>query len=169
MKSSFIFRYRIVLLGIVTFSLILIVKLFLVQVVNGQTYSESADRQYATPRGDIYERGAIFFADTNGQLISAATQTTGFKVAIDPGKMTDKEKVYQKLSGLAVINYDDFIAKASKTNDPYEEIISRLSKEQADAISALKIPGVNVFKEKWRFYPGGSLAAHALGFVGYKG
>ena len=169
MKSSFLFRYRVVLLGIVAFSLILTVKLFLVQVVNGQTYSESADRQYATPRGDIYERGAIFFTDKNGQLISAATQTTGFKMAIDPGKMTDKERIYQKLSDLVVINYNDFIAKASKVNDPYEEIVSRLSKEQADAISALKIPGVNVFKEKWRFYPGESLASHALGFVGYKG
>jgi cell division protein FtsI/penicillin-binding protein 2 len=27
---------------------------------------------------------------------------------------------------------------------------------------------VTVFKEKWRFYPGGSLASHALGLVGYK-
>ena len=32
----------------------------------------------------------------------------------------------------------------------------------------LKIPGVSIFKEKWRFYPGGSLASHVLGLVGYK-
>jgi len=28
---------------------------------------------------------------------------------------------------------------------------------------------VNIFKEKWRLYPGGSLASHTLGIVGYKG
>ena len=28
---------------------------------------------------------------------------------------------------------------------------------------------INIFKEKWRFYPGSNLASHSLGFVGYKG
>lgn len=45
---------------------------------------------------------------------------------------------------------------------------NRLSKKEADAISLLKISGVNIFKEKWRFYPGGTLASHALGLVGYR-
>ncbi|MEK7080993.1 MAG: penicillin-binding protein 2, partial [Patescibacteria group bacterium] len=49
------------------------------------------------------------------------------------------------------------------------EIANRLSKEQADAISGLKIPGISIFKEKWRFYPGNNLASHTLGLVGYKG
>jgi len=34
---------------------------------------------------------------------------------------------------------------------------------------ALKLPGVGVYKEKWRYYPGGQLASHVLGFMGYKG
>ncbi|MFA6076796.1 MAG: penicillin-binding protein 2 [Candidatus Paceibacterota bacterium] len=148
-------------------------KLFLVQVVHGDTYSESADRQYATPGSDIFERGTIFFQSRgkdgkDGQLIAAATQTTGFKVAIDPGKIADKEFVYQELSKIITLDYDDFINKASKTSDPYEEIAIRLSKEQADAVSALKISGLNIFKQKWRFYPGKTLASHALGLVGYK-
>src|SRR3989344_3880776 len=168
MTFSFISRSKIVLFCVVIFSLILITKLFLVQVINGENYSESADRQYFTPIGDIYERGDIFLESKDGQLILAATQATGFKIAINPSKIVDPELAYQKLAEIITLDYDNFIEKASKKDDPYEEVANRFSKEQADAISALKIPGVNIFKEKWRFYPGGILASHTLGLVGYK-
>ena len=169
MKSSFVFRSRIILLVVIVFAAILIAKLFFVQLVHGGAYSEAADRQYSTPSSNIYERGTIYFERKDGELVSAATQTFGFKVAINPSKIIDEEAVYKKLSKIITFNYNNFIFRAGQKTDPYEEIANHLSKEQADAISALKIPGVNIFKEKWRFYPGGSLAAHTLGFVGYKG
>lgn len=174
MTYSFIFRSRIALFFIVIFGLILTTKLFLVQVVHGDDYSESANRQYVTPGGSIYERGTIFFQSRNkegkeGRLIAAATQIAGFKVAINPSKIANKESAYRELSKIITLDYDDFMAKAGKTNDPYEEVANRLSKKEADDISALKISGVSIFKEKWRFYPGGTLASHALGLVGYKG
>lgn len=150
------------------FSLILVGKLFLVQVIQRNFYSESADHQYATPSGDIFERGTIFFQSKDGQLISAATQTAGYKIAIDPSKITDAENVYQELSKITALNHDDFTTRANKKGDPYEEVENHLTKEQADAISALKISGLSVYKEKWRFYPGEALASNALGLVGYK-
>ena len=169
MTYSFIFRSRIILLCLTLFSLILLTKLFWVQIMHGDAYAESADRQYVTPRSDIYERGTIFFKSKDGQLISAATQTAGFKIAINPGKIIDGESVYEKLSKIIVVlDRQDFIIKVAKINDPYEEVANRLSKKEADAISLLKIPGVNIFKEKWRFYPGETLASHALGLVGYR-
>ena len=169
MTQSFTFRSRIVLLCIILFSLVLAGKLFWVQVVYSDTYRESADRQYATPGSDINERGTIFFESRDGQLISAATQTAGFKVAIEPDKIVDADNVYQKLSTIIEIEYEEFMARAAKKNDPYEEIAFHLSKAEADAVSLLKISGLKIFKEKWRFYPGENLAAHALGLVGYKG
>ncbi len=169
MASSFVWRSRILLFGILLFSLVLGGKLFLVQVVHGDVYGNEAIRQYATPSSDIYERGTIYFTRKDGELVSAATQTLGFKLAIHPIKVVDAEVAYQKINAIKAINHDEFITKASKDNDPYEDVIGRLTKEEADAITALKLPGVNIFKEKWRFYPGGTLASHALGFVGYKG
>ncbi len=169
MTYSFLSRTRIVSLGLLVLALILIGKLFLVQVVHKNSYSERADRQYATPSSDIFERRTIFFERKDGQLVSAATQTTGFKLAITPNKIVNVENVYQKLAGKITLDHGSFVAKASKKDDPYEEIADRLSKEQADAISAEKISGVSVYKEKWRFYPGDTLASHTLGIVGYKG
>ena len=151
------------------FSIILFAKLFYVQIIYSNIYSDKADRQYATPTENIFERGAIFFTRKDGTLVSAAMQTTGFKIAIVPSKIIDAEDVYIKLLTVANIDHDDFITKSNKKADPYEEIANRLSKEEADAVSVLKIPGVNIFKEKWRFYLGENLASHTLGFVGYKG
>src|SRR3989339_1688837 len=168
MKYSFVLRTKVVSFFILISTLVLIGKLFLVQVVHSDFYSEQADRQYSTPSSGIFERGTIFFERKDGQLVSAATQTAGFKVAVNPGKIIDREKVYQELSQKIALDYDNFISKAEKINDPYEETANHLSKEEADSISALKIPGVSVFKEKWRFYPGGSLASQTLGLVGYK-
>lgn len=169
MKSSILLRTRVVFFCLLIFALILIGKLFLVQIVHSNSYSDRADRQYFSPSSDIFERGTIYFKQKDGQLVSAATQTTGFKIAINPSKIVDQESTYEELSKITEINQDDFFVKASKENDPYEEIATRLSKEKADAISVLKIPGVSLFKEKWRFYPGNNLLSQSLGFVAYKG
>jgi stage V sporulation protein D (sporulation-specific penicillin-binding protein) len=169
MKSSFPRRSKIILFSIVIFSLVLTAKLFLVQVIHSSAYEETALRQYATPSSNIFERGTIYFERKDGQLVSGATQTLGFKIAITPGKITDAPDTYKKLSKIAVIPEEEFMAKAAKKDDPYEDIVGHLSKEQADAVALLKIPGVSIFKEKWRFYPGETLASHTLGIVAYKG
>lgn len=169
MKSSFIVRSRILFIGVVCFGLVLITKLFFVQIIHNNFYSNIANRQYSTPSSNIFERGNIYFTHKDGVLVSAGSQTTGFKLAINPSKIVNAGNVFEQISPIITIDHDDFIAKAKKTKDTYEEIAHRLTKEEADAISLLKIPGVSVYKEKWRSYPGGNMASHSLGFVAYKG
>ncbi|MEK7564126.1 MAG: penicillin-binding protein 2 [Patescibacteria group bacterium] len=169
MKYSFPNRSKIIIFCILFSAFIFIGKLFFVQIIHGNWYAEAALRQYATPSSNIYERGTIFFTRKNGELVSAATQTLGYKLAMYPSKLKDATDAYEKLSKITEIDEEDFFAKAGKKNDPYEDVVGHLSKEEADSIDRLKIPGVNIFKEKWRFYPGITLASHTLGFVGYKG
>ena len=145
----------------------MISKLFLVQVVNKRTYQDLADRQYATPTSDIFERGGIFFTRKDGELISGATQLSGYKVAVDMTKVKDRENLYNKLSAIKEFSKEELDRIPS--TDSYEEILHKLGKVEADKISALKISGVSVFKEKWRFYPGDNLASHSIGFVAYDG
>ena len=169
MIFSFFSRIRILSFCIILFALILVAKLFFVQVIQSNSYKEKADRQYATPSSDIYERNGIYFETKNEQLVSAAIQTTGFKLAINPSTITDIDGTFNKLKEIVSIDYEKFKVKTEKKSDPYEEIANHLSKAEVDNISSLKIPGVSVYKEKWRFYPGENLASHTLGFVGYKG
>lgn len=167
--SSFQLRIRIVSFFIFIFAIVLIAKLFYVQVIHKNSYAEKADRQYATPSGNIFNRGNIFFSKKDGSTLAAASVSSGFKIAINAKEISEEEKVYELLSLYLSVDKETFLAKASRKNDPYEEVGYRLTKEQTSEIEKLKIKGVSIYKDNWRFYPGGSLASHTLGFLAFKG
>jgi cell division protein FtsI/penicillin-binding protein 2 len=169
MNYSFLSRIRVISAFIFLFALLLITKLFFVQVIHGAAYNEKADRQYSTPSDNIFERGSIYFTGKTGQQISAAATISGFKIAINPKLIADAGDTFDKLSAVTKLDKDSFLASAAKKDDPYEEVANKLSRAQADQVSALKLPGVSVYKENWRFYPGDELAAPTVGFVGFKG
>ena len=169
MKFSFFLRSRLIVFFVILFAGAITARLFWVQVVHGDYYSGEADRQYVSPASDIYERGNIYFQRRDGELISAAAQVAGFKLAVNPSQIEDSQVTYESLNSLVPLNAEEFFAKVGKKDDPYEEIANRLTKEKAGAVVALKLPGVSLVREKWRFYPGANLAAHLLGFVGYQG
>ena len=161
-------RLRWLTFFVVAFALVLVAKLYLLQVVHGGDYAEKADRQYVQSQTS-FDRGTIYFTSKDGDLLSAATLKTGFTISIVPKLLKDEEGTYEKLSNLVTLDKADFLTKAAKKTDPYEEIATKISKDSADKIQALNLPGVSVVEQKWRFYPAGSLGAHALGFVGFKG
>ncbi|OHA15803.1 MAG: hypothetical protein A3G52_00415 [Candidatus Taylorbacteria bacterium RIFCSPLOWO2_12_FULL_43_20] len=162
-------RIRILSIGIVLFALVLSSKLYMVQVVRGEMYSESAERQYYNPERNLSDRGNIYFTDKEGKLVSAATQRVGFTLAINPSLLENAEDAYQKINSILPIGYDNFIARASIENDPYEIIAKKVEEEKGLDIADFGIDGVYLHKDKWRIYPGDRLAAHVLGIVGYKG
>ena len=161
-------RLIIILSAIGLFAICIIGKLFLLQIVDGKAFNERADRQYS-PSSDAFDRGIIYATNKDGTLSELATVTQGFKLAIVPGEIADKDAAYAALNQVTPLDHDEFMAHAAKVTDPYEEIATHLSKEQADAITALSIKGVYLYQDSWRSYPGGTLAANVLGFVGYKG
>ncbi len=167
--SSFQSRIRIVSALVIFFGMILASKLFYIQIIHKNLYTEKADRQYATPSNNIFNRGSIFFTKKDGSPVAAGTVSSGFKIAIKAKDIIDSEMTYKSLSPYLDMDYNTFISKANKKNDPYEEVAFHLTKEQVDTIDSLKIPGISVFKDNWRFYPGGNLASHSLGFLAYKG
>jgi cell division protein FtsI/penicillin-binding protein 2 len=74
-----------------------------------------------------------------------------------------------KEAGQMELSYDDFVMRANKENDTYEEIRKKIDESTGTQIAALKIPGVTMYKDKWRYYPGGQMAAHMLGILGFEG
>jgi cell division protein FtsI (penicillin-binding protein 3)/stage V sporulation protein D (sporulation-specific penicillin-binding protein) len=171
MQDAKIHRRRIrVLIGVIIFlSLGIIGRLFSLQILNQKSYKERAERQYLTPASESFNRGIIYFTKKDGTTVAAATVATGFKLAINPPKIVDAQKTYDALNAVVPIVSEDFFARAQKKNDPYEEIAEHLDSSQAETITALNLPGVNIYRQKWRFYPGAELAAKAIGFISYKG
>lgn len=162
-------RIRLLFSVLCLCALTLLVKLYFVQVMNGEAFAEKADHQYTQPQGGLFSRGIIYFEDKKKELIAGATLGSGFLLAINPSRVEDPKGLYTMLDPYIEMDADEFVRRASNTTDPYEEVGKHLTQEQADAIEALEIDSVRTYKERWRTYPGGMLAAHALGFVGYDG
>jgi len=159
------FLYGIIFL----IAVLLITKLFVVQIIHGEEYTEKADRQYISSTSSIFNRGSIYFTKKDGKRVSAATLRSGFTVAINPSKLTNPSEVFNALSPLISIESDLFFIKASKKSDPYEEIARRVDEETILRIKKLNLNGVVITKDRWRFYPAKNMGAHLLGFVGYSG
>ena len=168
MKFNYLTRIRLICIGIFVFAVLIVARLYILQIVNSDSYTEKANRQYLSTSQNIFNRGTIFFQDKNGGLVSGATLKSGFIVAVNPEVLKEPESVYSKVNELLPIEHNDFIVKATKENDPYEEIATRVDLEIGQKISDLKIPGLQVFKERWRFYPGGNMASQIIGIMGFK-
>ena len=52
-------------------------------------------------------------------------------------------------------------------NRTFVELVGDLDTEAADEIEAKDIDGALLYKNQWRYYPGGTVAARSIGFVGY--
>lgn len=162
-------RIRLLALGLVLVTGLFMIRLFYLQAVKGEDYAIVADSQYLEPVIKPFDRGTIFFTNKDGSLFSAATVKSGYKISLNPLLIEDPEKVYQALKTVLPLDHETFIYKASKEGDADEVVASRLPAETAEAVKRLGLRGVFVVKEKWRFYPGETLASHVLGFMAYRG
>ena len=161
-------RVRLISILIIIVALSFIVRLYFLQIVNYSKFVEKAERQYTSQNG-LFDRGTIFFENKDGTLLSAASLKTGYIIAILPNKITDIKATYDSLSQIIPLNSEMFFTKAGKTSDPYEEIATQVEEAKALEISSKNIKGVQVIKERWRYYPNDSLAAQTLGMVGIDG
>lgn len=169
MRALFRFRIRIVLAGIILLALLVLVRLYFIQIVHGDEYAQKADRQFASSGSGLFDRGAIYFTDKDGTLISAATLATGFLAAINPQTLVDPEAAYAAITAVAstTVSHDAFLAAAARKGQVYIEVAHRIKDADGQALAALNLPGVQVLRERWRYYPGGTLAAQSVGIVSY--
>lgn len=161
-------RIAFVHLVVVALGALLVVRLFFIQVLRHDYYQERAVVQQTTSNPFITHRGDIYFTEKDGTLVSAATMSRGYYLAIAPPMIDDAEQLYQSLSRITALDETEFFSSAKKKSDPFEVVARRLSTGTGTALLRENLDGVNVGIENWRFYPGGNLAAHLLGFFGYK-
>ncbi|MFZ2038822.1 MAG: penicillin-binding protein 2 [Minisyncoccia bacterium] len=161
-------RIRLISIIIIVVALSFIVRLYFLQIVNNDKFIEKAERQYTSQNG-LFDRGTIFFSNKDNTLLSAANLKTGYIIAITPNKISDVKETYDNLSKTIDIDSEKFFSRASKKDDPYEEIATQIEEFKAMEISEKNIKGVVVIKERWRYYPNNTLASQTLGMVGVDG
>ncbi|MDE1919548.1 MAG: penicillin-binding protein 2 [Patescibacteria group bacterium] len=171
MRAQFRFRIRLILGVVVCAALLILLRLYFIQIVYGDDYAQKADRQFASGGSGLFDRGSIYFTRKDGTPISAATLSSGFLVAINPQTLGDPEAAYAAISSAApsavMISHDAFLAAAAKRTQVYIEVAHHLSDGDGKALAAKAIPGVQILRERWRYYPGGELAAQSIGTVSF--
>lgn len=161
-------RIRLISIFVILIALTLVVRLYFVQIVHGKSFSGQAERQYINQNTIQYDRGEIYFQSLSGENIPAAISRTGYTVSLNPSAISDPKSIYISLSKVLPLKEDEFMAKANKKESKNEEIVKHLNSETAEKVKDLNIYEVNISSDKWRFYPGGQLAAQTIGFVAYK-
>ncbi|MBP9756995.1 MAG: penicillin-binding protein 2 [Candidatus Pacebacteria bacterium] len=169
MRSNIAFRTRLIGVFFIGIAVLLVARLYVLQIARGEAYRRSATAQYVEQSPDTLNRGNIYFTTKDGALVAAAVMQSGYRIAITPGDIADPERAYESMNAITKIDRERYDTSIKRVDDPYEEIAFRVSDDAAKKIRALKIKGVLLVQDQWRTYPGGHLAAQAVGFVGFKG
>lgn len=169
MRSNIAFRTRLIGVFFIVVAVFLVARLYILQIVRGESYRRSATSQYVEQSPDTVNRGNIYFTTKDGALVAAAVMQAGYRIAITPADIEEPAEAYAAMNAITKIDKERFDASMKKTDDPYEEVAFRVTDDAAKKVRALKIKGVLLVQDQWRTYPGGELAAQAIGFVGYKG
>lgn len=168
MVSNFSKRIKIVGIIVSFIAFAVIARLFQIQVINSSYYQDKGETSYSSKISNI-DRGSVYFKEKEGNLVGGAVMKTGYLLALKPDLILDPEILYPKLDPFIEMEKEEFLEKANKKGDPYEEIENRLTLEEVNKIKAFEEKGLVITSESWRFYPGSTLASQVLGIVAFKG
>ena len=160
-------RIRILSIAVTLVGVLILVRLYYLQVVHADYYAEKAERQYVHTKSDLYSRGSIFFTTRDGEQLSAAAVQAGYLLAANPTHITNPQDFCAQVKPYINIEESLCIERASLEKRTYVELAERLTADQAAELEAKHIDGALLYKNQWRYYPGGSVAARSIGFVGF--
>lgn len=157
-------RIKIVLLIIIFLFILIIGKVFYIQVIQYKKLNSYASSLWSRNLPIEANRGIIY--DINGTILADNITTTS--LVLIPNQIKDKENTALLLSEILGVSKDEMMEHVSKiaSIERVHPEGRRLSYEIADRISSLKLPGVYLVKESKRYYPFDTSLSHTIGFVG---
>lgn len=167
MEFDFFKRTRFILIIISIIVLIIIGRLYYIQVLNGDIYISKADKQYIKPNQKGYDRGSIFFTLKNGDKIAVATIKQSYNLSINPKNIQNVDQVYEALSQYIDIDEKVFREKAGDKSLQYYELVKKLDTATGQSIASLRLPGVSSIVDNGRVYPANNLSSHTIGIIGF--
>lgn len=153
-KSGLVFLFFFIMIAFLGY------RLFVVQVLGYTRYANKAKNMHqieielAPKRGDICDR--------NGNLLAISVPTPS--VYADPQEIKDIDTAVVQLSRILKVDKKTLSERLSK-DKRFVWVKRKITAEEKEKISALKMQGINFLDEPSRFYPKGRLAVHVLGFV----
>jgi len=142
-------------------------RLYSLQVISYASYKALADGQHTLFQELVPKRGEIFLKDKDNLYPAAVNQQTKMAYAV-PKEIENVPETAQAVASALQVDQSEMMARFSKPEDMYEVIKHKLSDEEIEKINNLKLKGIHLADESYRYYPSGELASNVLGFVGWK-
>lgn len=157
-------RIKILLLLIILAFIIIISKIFYIQVIEYKKLSNLANNLWSRNLIIGANRGRILTNDN----VTIASNLTTVSLVVVPNQIKTKDDVIKDLAQILNVKEEKISEHVKKSSSV--EIIHpegrQLSYETADKINNLNYEGVYLLKEGKRYYPYNSLLSHSIGYVG---
>ena len=144
-------RARFIFLGIIFLIIIIIFKVFYIEVFSYKKLKRLSDDLYSRKLPIAADRGEIL--DRNGKVL--ATNVTTTSLVLVPRQITNKEQVANDLAKILNVSYEEMykhVTKKASIERVHPEG-RRLSYDVAEKIENLGYDGVYLVKESKRYYP----------------
>lgn len=159
----------VVIFLFVCFGLI-VLRLFHLQVISAKDYKAMAEDQHTFQSKLAANRGEIKVTDKFSlEGYTVATTISKKTVFAVPSDILDPLTTAKSLAEVLKIDEKEILEKISDKSKKYVPLKRQLTPEEEDAVKALKLTGVGMDPETFRFYPDKNFLSQVLGFVGYKG
>jgi cell division protein FtsI (penicillin-binding protein 3) len=162
--SQSVERALIIGLILLGWALILVFRLFDLQVMAHDDLAKRARRQQQKLELVEAPRGSIF--DRNGNLL--AISSPSHFVVVDPKRIPDKATAAALLAGVLSIDPKRLqaaleTAAASKRHNGYFVVDQHVTEDQAATLRDMKLEWLEIRQGSLRSYPNGDVAAHVIG------
>ena len=148
--------------------LLLILRLFWLQFINGSSLKESASRQQTSSTIISPKRGIIY--DVNGKALAISENVD--TISVNPSKIKEenKEMIAHKFADIFSLDYEETLEKLKSTS-ALETIVKKVEVDKINELqtwmSSNKISsGINIDEDTKRYYPYNELASQVIGFCG---
>lgn len=163
---------RLLIMGLILtgWALIVVLRLFQLQVLAHDKYERIGESQQERMRQIEAPRGAILDRNGNYLAISSPSQF----VEVNPARIPDKATAAALLGRILGIDAgkleaDLIAASTSRHHRGYLVVDPRVSADKAETLAAMKLDWLEIETGSLRTYPNGQLAAHVIGSVGAEG
>jgi cell division protein FtsI (penicillin-binding protein 3) len=133
-----------------------------IQVVKKDDYQRKAKEQQLRSVQLPPTRGAILDRNGNDMAISVMVPS----IYANPDEVKDPAGTARQLSPVLQLSMDELMSSL-QSKKSFAWLKRRVTREEAQEVKKLELPGINVTQESKRFYPNRRLASHVLGFGGY--
>ena len=139
----------------------LVVRLFVLQIVNGSSLQLRATDQWTRDLAIVAPRGSIY--DRTGSTL--AVSYTTYNVYVRAREVTSPSKTATLLSQALELDFSTVYQKVSNRKVSEVLIKMQVDGETAEVIYNYKLDGVYLAENSDRYYPNGNLLTQVLGFI----